>query len=116
MGIDKHAIRLLARSHRSPPNSDYFPYVDQRAAGDRFRNATARAIFALRESSIPMLDFEAGVRNCSQWRRPWSPWGSLRQISCVRSRNVATTFEASPVLPQSCSLASSCSSRMRVRW
>ena len=56
-----HAIRLLARSHQSPPNSDYFPYVDQRAAGDRFRNASARAIFALRESSIPMLDFAEGV-------------------------------------------------------
>ena len=53
------AIQRLAGAYDAPPNSDYFPYVDQRAAGDRFRNASARGIFALRESPIPLLDFAA---------------------------------------------------------
>lgn len=54
------AIRRMADSYDSVRNSDFFPHVDQRAAGDRFRNATARDLFALRESSIPLLDFVAG--------------------------------------------------------
>jgi hypothetical protein len=52
-----NAIQLLANSFRSPPNSDFFPYVDHHAAGDRFRRDTARQLFALREAPVPLLDF-----------------------------------------------------------
>lgn len=55
------AIRLLANTMPSPPNSDYFPYVDQRAAGDRFRRDSARMLFALRTAPVPILDFKAGA-------------------------------------------------------
>jgi predicted membrane-bound spermidine synthase len=69
-----NAIRLLANSYGAPPNSDYFPYVDQRAAADRFRGANGQVLFALRDSPVPILDFARGapewaseVRDASQW-------------------------------------------------
>ena len=52
-----NAIQLLANSFGAPPNSDFFPYVDHHAAGDRFRGETARQLFTLRESPVPLLDF-----------------------------------------------------------
>ncbi|QJW84180.1 hypothetical protein HK414_10770 [Ramlibacter terrae] len=54
------AIRMLAESYRTAPNSDFFPVVDQRAAKDRFRGRRAGELFALREAPVPVLDFTAG--------------------------------------------------------
>ena len=56
-----NAIKLLADTMPSPPNSDYFPYVDQRAASDRFRRDSARMLFALRQAPVPVLDFTSGA-------------------------------------------------------
>src|SRR5690606_5040326 len=56
-----NAIRMLASSYGAPPNSDFFPYVDHRAAGDRFRGRTAAVLFALRDSPVPVLDFANGA-------------------------------------------------------
>ena len=54
------AIRLLARSYGAPPNSDYFPYVDNHAARSRFLRHTATPLFALREAPVPFLEFATG--------------------------------------------------------
>jgi spermidine synthase len=56
-----NTVRLLADTFRSPANSDYFPYVDQRAAADRFRRDSARMLFALRQAPVPILDFTSGA-------------------------------------------------------
>ncbi|TWO69065.1 spermine synthase [Caenimonas sedimenti] len=56
-----NAIRLLANSFGAPPNSDFFPYVDHRAASDRFRGRSAKILFSLRDSPVPLLDFVAGA-------------------------------------------------------
>jgi spermidine synthase len=81
------AIRLLAGAHESPANSDFFPYVDQRSASDRFRNANAREVFALRESPIPVLDFANGSA---------PPWASqvtdATERMPVQVRNFASSW------------------------
>lgn len=56
-----NAVQLLANSYGAPPNSDFFPYVDQRGAMDRFRGLDARALFTLRESPVPFMDFATGA-------------------------------------------------------
>jgi len=56
-----NAIRLLADTYPAPPNSDFFPYVDQRAAGDRFRRERANLLFSLRLAPVPILDFTSGA-------------------------------------------------------
>jgi hypothetical protein len=56
-----NTIKLLAGSYGSPANSDYFPYVDQVAAEDRFRGKTAHALFSLRATPVPFLDFAGGA-------------------------------------------------------
>ncbi len=55
------AIRMLADSYGAPPNSDYFPYVDNRAGRDRFQNVTARALFGLPDAPLPFLEFARGA-------------------------------------------------------
>lgn len=56
-----NAIQLLADTFAAPPNSDYFPYVDHRAARDRFRHDNARVLFALRQAPVPLLEFKNGA-------------------------------------------------------
>lgn len=56
-----NAIQLLADSYRSPPNSDFFPYVDHRAARDRYGRESARLLFSLREAPVPLLEFKQGA-------------------------------------------------------
>jgi predicted membrane-bound spermidine synthase len=56
-----NAIKLLADTLSAPPNSDYFPYVDQRAASDRFRRDNAQMLFTLRQAPVPILDFKSGA-------------------------------------------------------
>lgn len=53
------AIRLLAQSYGAPPNSDYFPYVDNHAARARFLNHSASSLFSLGEAPVPFLEFGA---------------------------------------------------------
>lgn len=56
-----NAILVLANSFGAPPNSDYFPFVDQHAAQDRFRGRRATTLFSLREAPLPFMDFAAGA-------------------------------------------------------
>lgn len=55
------AIRLLAQSYGAPPNSDYFPYVDNNAARARFLGNSAMPLFALHEAPVPILEFATGA-------------------------------------------------------
>lgn len=55
------AILALAGLHGAPPNSDYFPYVDNRAFRDRFLGQSAVAVFDLRLAPVPVLDFIQGM-------------------------------------------------------
>jgi len=93
------AIQLLAYSYGTPPNSDYQPYVDQRAAGDRFRNASAHGLFALREAPIPQLDFAGGgppwasqVHDATHWM----PSQVRNQASSWHGHRLLTGQELSP--------------------
>ena len=72
-----NALQVLANSYGSPPNSDYFPYVDQRAAGDRYRKASASVLFALGDAPIPLLELQSGapdyidsVQDAVRWMPP----------------------------------------------
>lgn len=56
-----NAIQMLADTYRAPPNSDFFPYVDHRAAADRFRHDNARLVFGLRQAPVPFLEFKTGA-------------------------------------------------------
>lgn len=51
------ATRLLVGSYGAPANSDYFPYVDQRGAQDRFLSRNARSLFTLAQAPVPFLEF-----------------------------------------------------------
>ena len=49
-------IPLLA-SYGAPVNSDYYPYVDNRASRDRFLKATSRPLQEMHKAPVPMLAF-----------------------------------------------------------
>lgn len=53
-------LRMLARSYGAPPNSDFFPFVDNRAAADRFRRASKPTMFSMPETPVPFLEFITG--------------------------------------------------------
>jgi hypothetical protein len=50
-------IQLLSGGYGAPANSDFSPYVDNRAARDRFMSARADAMFQMHVSPIPFLEF-----------------------------------------------------------
>lgn len=86
------AIKVLANGWGAPPNSDYFPFVDQRAAQDRFQGRRASDLFAMREAPVPVLDFGPGppaylgqVTQATQWmprhvRNMASSWHGRRYL------------------------------------
>ncbi len=55
------------RSYGSPANSDFFPFVDQRASKTRFTNAHVGELISLQASSVPMLEMlgTAGPRRAT---------------------------------------------------
>ena len=50
-------VQLLFGTYGAPPNSDFFPYVDNRASRDRFMAARAVAMFQIHKSPVPFLEF-----------------------------------------------------------
>ena len=56
------------RSYGSPANSDFFPFVDQRASKTRFTNAHVGELISLQASSIPMLEMLGTGRSPSRDR------------------------------------------------
>ena len=50
-------MKMLLSSYGAPPNSDYFPYVDNRASRDRFLGTTARTLQQMHRSPVPMLEY-----------------------------------------------------------
>lgn len=56
-----NTIKLLANSHGVPANTDYFPYVDNRAAQDRFQRKVADNLFSLPQAPVPLLEFAGGA-------------------------------------------------------
>jgi predicted membrane-bound spermidine synthase len=52
-----NALKVLFGTYAVLPNSDFYPYVDNRAAGDRFRQDSAISLFALRQAPVPLLEF-----------------------------------------------------------
>lgn len=52
-------LKLLFDSVGSPPNSDFFPYVDNRGAHDRFVGANAQVFISLSSAPVPLQDFAA---------------------------------------------------------
>ena len=68
------AIKLLADSYWVPANSDYEPYVDKRAASDRYQGLVASSLFGLRDAPVPLLEIGrpplphvGQVRSASPW-------------------------------------------------
>jgi predicted membrane-bound spermidine synthase len=56
-----NAVKMMADSYRSPPNSDFFPYVDNLAARNRFQRSSGLPVFAMRAAPVSMLDYTGGV-------------------------------------------------------
>lgn len=56
-----NTVKLLANSYGVPPNTDFFPYVDNRAAQDRFQQRVALSLFALQQAPVPLLEFAGGA-------------------------------------------------------
>lgn len=56
-----NSIRLLANFYAAPPNSDFFPYVDQRGARDRFQKRDATPLFSLRDAPVTIFEFATGA-------------------------------------------------------
>jgi spermidine synthase len=56
-----NAVKMMADSYRSPPNSDFFPFVDNHAASDRFQKRSGLPVFAMRAAPVPLLDYAAGA-------------------------------------------------------
>lgn len=50
------AMRLLLDAYGSPANSDYYPFVDNVAARDRYKNAQAWELFELGAAPVPLLE------------------------------------------------------------
>lgn len=50
-------VKMLLSSYGAPPNSDYFPYVDNRASRDRFLGTSALSLQYMHRSPVPMQDF-----------------------------------------------------------
>lgn len=87
------AALMIADGYGPPPNSDFYPYVDNRAAGDRFRRLTANALFSLREAPVPVLEVGSGapwyagqVNSATRWmpqhvRNMASSWHGLRFLN-----------------------------------
>lgn len=87
------ASLMLADSYGPPPNSDFHPYVDNRAAGDRFRRLRANALFSLREAPVPVLEVGSGapwyagqVTSATRWMPPHvrnmaGSWHGLRYLN-----------------------------------
>lgn len=55
------ASLMLADGYGPIPNSDFYPYVDNRAAADRFRRMAANVLFSLREAPVPVLEVGSGA-------------------------------------------------------
>ena len=72
----------IARAIDAPPNSDYFPYVDQNAARARFMRSSADELRSLRKAPVPLLDLIEGEtlsERLSQPRPLAEPLDALRQ-------------------------------------
>jgi spermidine synthase len=61
----RRALEPLFRSTGFPPNSDYFPILDQRAPKARFRNSNTLDVIRMREGLVPTLALIDG-----DWRTP----------------------------------------------
>ena len=53
-------LNPLFDSYQAPPNSDYFPYLDNHAAKQRFLRASAQDLLKLRTTVVPIVDMLQG--------------------------------------------------------
>jgi len=58
---DKRLLAPWLESLRIPPNSDYYPILDQRAARARFMNQNAQALLSIGLGPIPVLETLTGT-------------------------------------------------------
>lgn len=49
-------LHMVLGSFQLPANSDYFPYVDNQAAKDRFQKPLATGLFDIHTAPVPLLD------------------------------------------------------------
>jgi spermidine synthase len=59
---DKRTLDPLFQSFGAPLNSDYFPFVDQRAAHARFLQSDGSQLISLAVNSLPILEMLGGER------------------------------------------------------
>ena len=55
------ALQPFFDSYGSPPNSDFYPFLDLNAVRSRFLDHSARGILSLRTSPVPALDLLAAI-------------------------------------------------------
>ncbi len=90
----------IARAIDAPPNSDYFPYVDQNAARARFMRSSSDEWRSLRMAPVPLLDLIEGGGMSERLSRPrplTEPLDALRQA--LYAEEAAAFAAALPGLP-----------------
>ena len=53
---DRQVLQPLFESYGSPPNSDFYPFLDLNAVRSRFLDHSANGILALKSAPVPVLD------------------------------------------------------------
>lgn len=79
------ASLMLADMYGPIPNSDFYPYVDNRAAKDRFQRMAASVLFSLREAPVPVLELGSGAPWYAGQVRSATPFMPLQVRSMAAS-------------------------------
>ena len=85
-------------SYRVPPNSDFYPIVDQRASKTRFTQVRVREFMDLQVSAMPLLELMAGAPSPSA-RRHDVPATTLLEASTGTAWQLYDVFFAEKVTP-----------------
>jgi spermidine synthase len=91
---DKSALDALFHAYNSPPNSDYYPFVDLNAARLRFMGKSAVQLPALLSLPIPVMEILAASSDTQEPPAP-SGQGRLERDEAIRTARMLRDAYAS---------------------
>ena len=96
---DQRTLGPLLASYRSPPNSDYFPFVDLNAPRLRFMNRNAVELPSLLFAPVPVVELVEPAGNAAQRTRhrstaPWRPIGAHGRPSSFVTQSSAASWSS----------------------
>ena len=88
---NRQALEPVMMSYESPPNSDYFPYLDAHAARSRFLRRSSVDIAAASGSPVPVFEMLGGVKTFAQgWLdAPFPPLSPKQSTRLTRAMQTA---------------------------